>query len=57
MQDAINSRAGGVIRMIRAIAAIIAARDVFTGRAERIAATGKWKVWRDGPRVIVEVLA
>lgn len=50
MQDAINSRAGGVIRMIRAIAAIIAARDVFTGRAERIAATGKWKVWRDGPR-------
>ncbi|MDP2130300.1 MAG: hypothetical protein U0975_08805 [Erythrobacter sp.] len=26
-------------------------------RAERTAVPGKWKVWRDGPRVIVEVLA
>jgi hypothetical protein len=40
--------------MIRAIAIIIAARDVFTGRAERICAPGKWKVWRDGPRVVLE---
>ena len=43
-----------MIRLIRALATIIAARDVFTGRAERIAATGKWKVWRDGPRVVLE---
>ena len=43
-----------MISLIRALATIIAARDVFTGRAERIAAPGKWKVWRDGEGVVLE---
>jgi len=44
-----------MIRLIRALATIIAARDVFTGRAERIAAPGKWKVWRDGEGVVIVI--
>ncbi|MDP2131968.1 MAG: hypothetical protein U0995_09645 [Erythrobacter sp.] len=41
--------------MIRLLLAIIAARDVFTGRAERIAVPGQWRAWRDGRGVVFEL--
>jgi len=34
---------------------IEAIADVLTRKAQRIAAPGKWRVWRDGERVVVEV--
>jgi hypothetical protein len=30
--------------------------DVEAGRAQRIAVPGKWRVWREGNRVCVEML-
>jgi hypothetical protein len=34
-----------------------AIRDVQARRAERICAPGLWKVWREGDRVCVEIMA
>ena len=35
---------------------IAAIRDVAAGQCQRIAAPGKWRVWREGGRVKFEVL-
>lgn len=39
--------------MTRLLAALVA---VLTGRAQRIAAPGKWRVWRDDAGLHIEVL-